>query len=148
VFPEGVHVFAADGFHHLDADEAIESTLPRLRHRPIVHKMDANPVFESFLPYPFHGEISLGDRKCKRVDLGIGDGSDDGDRHGTPARTDFQDAMARFDLCLGDDMTDFTHLGRLQVVEDVLGRRGGGRRGGGNVVVAEVGDGIISFSGS
>jgi len=129
VLPESIHVFATDGFHHLDADEAVEGTLPRIRHRPVVHKVDANLVFETFLPYPLHGEISLGNGKGKRINLGTGDSSDDSDRQGTPARTNFQDAMTRFNPCLGDDMSDFAHLSRVQVIKGVLWGTRAGRRG-------------------
>lgn len=107
--------------------------------------MNANPVLQTSFPYALHGEISLGDRKRDRVDLSAGDSSGDGDRHGTPTRTDFQDPVTRLDLCLGDDVTDFPHLSSIQVIEDVFRRRGSGGRRNGNSRVVELEDGIVSF---
>ena len=72
--------------------------------------MDANHVLETFLPYPLHGKIPLGNRKSKRVDLGTRDSSDDGDHQGTLARANLQDTVTRFNLCLGDYMLNFAHL--------------------------------------
>ena len=85
--------------------------------------MYANPIFQAFLPNPFHGKISLGGRKSDRVDLSTGDCSSDGNRQGSPTGADFQDSMTRFNLCLGDDVSDFAHLSGVKVIKDVLGGR-------------------------
>ena len=107
--------------------------------------MDADPVLEAFLRYPFYGEIPLGNGKSNRVDLSVRDSSSDGDGQCTPAGADFQDAMSRLYLRLGNDVPDFAHLSRAQVVEDVLGGSGGGRRRDRNTGLVKARDGIVRF---
>jgi hypothetical protein len=80
LFLESIHILTTDGSHHLDAVEAAEESIPRLGHRSVVHKVDKDPPFGTFLPHPFHGELSLGNGESKGADLGTKDSSDDGDR--------------------------------------------------------------------
>jgi hypothetical protein len=60
LFLENIHILTTDGSHHLDAIEAAEGSIPTLGHRSVAHDVGTDPPFETFLPHPFLGELSLG----------------------------------------------------------------------------------------